>query len=93
MIRLALAVALALALLGAAYGAGWRMGRVALQGRLDAAQVKADATNANDARELAASEQRRNIAGRQTEDAIHAATDLPGVCLPAGWLRAHAPDF
>lgn len=93
MIRLATAVAVTLALLGAAYGLGRVQGRAALQARLDAAQVKADATDKADMRDLALAEQAIRRTATHTEDAIHAAPDLSGVCLPRGWLRANASGF
>ena len=93
MIRLATAVAVTLALLGAAYGLGRVQGASAAQARLDAAQVKADATAKADMRDLVMAEQAARRTATATEDTIHAAPDLSGVCLPAGWLRANAPDF
>lgn len=93
MIRLAAAVAVTLALLGAAFGLGRVQGTAALQARLDAAQVKADATEKAEMRDLAIAEQAQRRTATATEDTIHAATDLSGVCLPRGWLGANTPDF
>lgn len=69
MTRAAVAVALVLALLGAGYGAGWHQRGVADLAAASAAQVKADATAANEARDLAIEEQRRRAGAVIEEDA------------------------
>lgn len=82
MTRLALAVALALALLGAAYGAGWHMGRVAMQGRLDAAAVASAAASVETTRALAMAEQTRRQLSQALEDDANAQPVSAPQCLP-----------
>jgi hypothetical protein len=78
---------LMLAALGAAYLTGRVHGREALQAKLDAAQVRADAAAANDTRELAKAEQAARAASQSFEDQLYAKPDTGGVCIPDGWVR------
>ncbi|MGV8987835.1 MAG: hypothetical protein ACOH2H_16295 [Cypionkella sp.] len=83
-------IALVLAVLGSLAGAYWFGGHqtaVAMQARLDAASVRAQAAAAETTKALAAAEQSRRQISQQFEDELNAQPDNGLVCIPDGWVR------
>ena len=83
-----IAIALAIiAALGLAYGVGRHQGTAALQARLDAATVQAQAQAAETSKALAAAEQARRGLSQQLEDAANADPVLVPMCLSVERVR------
>ena len=76
-----------MAALGAAYVTGHRHGTAALQARLDAATVQAQAQAAETARALAVAEQKRARLAQALEDQASAEPVTVPVCLGPSRLR------
>lgn len=85
--RAAAMAALFLIVLGSAYARGRIDGKHALQSRLDAAQVQADAATAETSRALMIAERTRREQAQQFEDQLNALPDNGAVCVDAGWVR------